>query len=150
MLIWRLYQTKDNAQLTQLSAHAADKPTAANSGKANMSAYFEQTSRTGQVVCRFGQIYCDQMYDGAGRKEQVYLLEDMLTNVELKHLVEAGDNVLQDQANLAELKEAQKNRNLSALGVELLNKCINMEGEVGNLAAMTLYLDGIVKFSRLR
>ena len=28
--------------------------------------------------------------------EQVYLLEDMLTNVELKHLVEAGDNVLQD------------------------------------------------------
>eukprot|EP00090_Calanus_glacialis_P032727 TRINITY_DN54235_c0_g1_i1.p1 TRINITY_DN54235_c0_g1~~TRINITY_DN54235_c0_g1_i1.p1 ORF type:complete len:409 (-),score=140.97 TRINITY_DN54235_c0_g1_i1:50-1276(-) len=88
--------------------------------------------------------------DGAGRKEQVYLLEDMLTKVELKHLVEAGDNVLQDFKNLAELKEAQKNRNLSALGVELLNKCINMEGEVGNLAAITLYLEGIVKFSRLR
>jgi len=88
--------------------------------------------------------------EGSGRKEQVYLLEDMLTKVELKHLVEAGENVLQDFKNLAELKEAQKNRNLSALGVELLNKCINMEGEVGNLAAITLYLEGIVKFSRLR
>ena len=29
----------------------------------------------------------------AGRKEQVFLLEDMLTKVEFKHLVEAGDNV---------------------------------------------------------
>ena len=34
--------------------------------------------------------------DGAGRKEQVYLLEDMLTKVELKHLVKAGYNVMQD------------------------------------------------------
>ena len=41
------------------------------------------------------------------------MLEDMLTKVELKHLVEAGENVLQDFKNLAELKEAQKNRNLS-------------------------------------
>ena len=48
------------------------------------------------------------------------------------------------------IKKAHKNRNLSALGVELLNKCINMEGEVRNLAAITLYLEGIVKFSRLR
>ena len=31
-----------------------------------------------------------------------------------------------------------------------MNKCINMEGEVGNLAAITMYLEGIVKFNRLR
>ena len=34
--------------------------------------------------------------------------------------------------------------------MELLNKYINMEGEGGNLAAITLYLEGIGKFSRLR
>ena len=86
----------------------------------------------------------------AGRREQVYLLEDILSKVELKHLTEAGENILQDYKTLADLKEAQKNRQLSALGVELLNKCINMDGEVGNLAAITLFLEGIVKFSRLR
>ena len=44
--------------------------------------------------------------DGAGRNEQVYLLEDMLIKVELKHLVEAGYNVLQDFKNVANKKSA--------------------------------------------
>ena len=88
--------------------------------------------------------------NNAGRKEQVYSLDDMLSKVEVKHLVEAGENVMQNFKTLAELKEAQKNRQMSALGVELLNKCNNMEGEVGNLAAIALYLEGIIKFSRLR
>eukprot|EP00092_Neocalanus_flemingeri_P002032 GFUD01002169.1.p1 GENE.GFUD01002169.1~~GFUD01002169.1.p1 ORF type:complete len:409 (-),score=108.62 GFUD01002169.1:45-1271(-) len=86
----------------------------------------------------------------AGRRDQVYLLEDILNKAELKHLTEAGESVLQDFKTLADLKEAQKNRELSALGVELLNKCINMEGEVGNLAAIALYLEGIIKLSRMR
>jgi len=87
---------------------------------------------------------------GAGRKEQVYLIEDMLSKVELKHLVEAGENVMQNFKTLEELKECQKGRQLSALGVEFLNKCNNMEGDVGNRAAITLYMEGIIMFSRLR
>jgi hypothetical protein len=69
--------------------------------------------------------------------------------VELKHLTEAGENVLQDFKTLAELMEAQKNNQLSTMGVELLNKCPNMEGEVGNLAAIALHLEGIIKFSSM-
>jgi len=88
--------------------------------------------------------------DQANRREQVYLLEDILSKVELKHLIDAGETLLQDYKTMADLKEAQKNRQLSALGVELLNKCMNMEGEIGNLAAIALFLEGIVKFSRLR
>jgi len=88
--------------------------------------------------------------DQANRKEQVYLVEDILSKVELKHLVEAGDNLLQEYKSLADLKEAQKKKVISALGVELLNRCLNCEGEIGNMAAITLYLEGIVKFSRLR
>ena len=44
--------------------------------------------------------------DGVGRNEQVYLLEDMLIKVELKHLEEAGYNVLQDFKNVANKKSA--------------------------------------------
>ena len=40
------------------------------------------------------QIAANRNY-GAGGKEQVYLLEDTLTKVELKHLVKAGDKGLQ-------------------------------------------------------
>ena len=53
----------------------------------------------------------------AGRKEQ-----EMVSKVELKHLVEAGENV-------AELKDCQKERK-SAFSGEFLNKCNNMEGDV--------------------
>ena len=63
-----------------------------------------------EVLVVFSKIVCDctavleaetvqivpKRNDGAGRKEQVYLLEDMLTKVELKHLVKAGYNVMQD------------------------------------------------------
>lgn len=54
------------------------------------------------------QIAANRNY-GAGGKEQVYLLEDTLTKVELKHLVKAGDKGLQVFKHLAELKEAHKN-----------------------------------------
>jgi len=83
-------------------------------------------------------------------KEKVYLLEDLLSKIELKHLVDAGENVMQTYKTLAELKECQKSRQISALGVELLNKCNNMESDVGNRVAIILYMEGIIMFSKLR
>jgi len=89
--------------------------------------------------------------EAAVRKEQVYLLENMLTRHELKSLGEAADTVFADYKNLEDLEAAKKERVLSAMGVSLLHQCIlQSEADVSEKAATILYMEGIIKFSRLR
>ena len=88
--------------------------------------------------------------DAATRSDQVYQVNDQLTPGELKQLLDAGESVLQDWKSLEDLKQAQNERTLSPLGVEFFNKFINSDGDLGNKVALSLYLEGIIKFSKLR
>ena len=68
----------------------------------------------------------------------------------MKLLKDSGDAFLQENSTLANLKEAQQKRTISSLGVELLNKCLNMEDDIGDRAAIVLYMEGIIKLSKMR
>merc|ERR1712179_852130 len=96
----------------------------------------EKMEQSKHLIKSFGQAKGQRFYDQQDRMRV--------------DTCEAGENVMQNFKTLEELKECQKGRQLSALGVEFLNKCNNMEGDVGNRAAITLYMEGIIMFSRLR
>ena len=88
--------------------------------------------------------------DQARRTDGVYVLEEILSKSEIDQLRKAGENLLQDLNSLTELKKAQEKRDLSPLGVFLLNKCLNSENNLGNRVAIILFMEGIIKVSKLR
>ena len=81
---------------------------------------------------------------------QVYQIEDMLTAGELKQLRDSGDTLLEEWKTLDDLKSAQNMKILSPMGVEHFNKFINSAGDLGNKVAIAMYLEGIIKFTKLR
>ena len=86
----------------------------------------------------------------AKRTDQVYKVEDQLTQTELKQLRDKAEVTLQDWSTEEDVKKAQKERMLSPLGVELFLKFLNSSGELGDKVALTLYMEGIIKFTKLR
>ena len=86
----------------------------------------------------------------ARRTDQVYKVEDQLTQTELKQLRDKAEITLQDWSTEEDVKKAQKDRVLSPLGVELFMKFLNSSGELGDRVALTLYMEGIIKFTKLR
>jgi len=86
----------------------------------------------------------------ARRTDQVYKVEDQLTQTELKQLQDKAEITLQDWSTEEDVKKAQKERVLSPLGVELFMKFLNSSGELGDRVALTLYMEGIIKFTKLR
>ena len=61
----------------------------------------------------------------------MYLVEDLLTKVELRQLEDAAENLLLEWSTEEDLKTAQKNRNLSPLGVQV--------SQVANIFAFVQY-----------
>ena len=88
--------------------------------------------------------------DAARRTDQVYMVEDMLTQSELKQLEDKAEVTMQDWMTEEDIKKAHKERVLSPLGVELITKFVRSSGELGNKPALCLYLEGIIKFTKLR
>jgi len=86
----------------------------------------------------------------ATTKENVYKLSDLLTVAEQNALADAAETLLNDYNTEDALKNGEKKRIFSPLGVKLLSKCLNDPGDIRQLSAITLYLETIIKFSRLR
>merc|ERR1719239_547210 len=79
--------------------------------------------------------------------EDVYKVEEILTERERTALSEAAGQMLESHDTLEKLKEEQKNRQLSGMGVALLGKALKAThidlGHVGLL----LFFEGCVRFS---
>jgi len=88
--------------------------------------------------------------EAATRSDQVYKIEDQLTPVELNYLTEGGENALLDWKTVEDLRLAEKHKLLSPLGVEIFTKFINTAGELGAKPGIALYMEGIIKFTKLR
>ena len=73
-----------------------------------------------------------------------------MSKVELTHLREAGDVVLEEWKTKEDLKAMQNNKILSPIGVEILFKLMNTAGELGDKVAIALLMEGIIKFTKLR
>ena len=98
----------------------------------------------------------------------VYLVKDLLTETELNELIKrfwkfflwlislltvvifSGEGVLQDWKSEEELDVAQKAKEISPLGAYLLKKIINSSEDVGDKVALALYMEGIIKLSKLK
>jgi len=88
--------------------------------------------------------------ESAKDENQVYRVDRILTNKELDSLKEAANQVLEKYDNINKLKEAQKSKDLSGMGVKLLSKMLETGNPDLSQAAALLYLEGIIKFSRVR
>lgn len=86
----------------------------------------------------------------ASTADGVYNVDKILTGQEMDLLQEAANQVLNNYDSLAKLKEAQKDKLLSGLGVALFSKILESKLQDSKQAAVILYLEGIIKFSRLR
>jgi len=89
--------------------------------------------------------------DGAARVQLVYRLEDLLTSSELSALGEAGERFLATECNSQEqLKVLVERRLVSALGSTLLAGCLASSASLGHRPAVILYMEGIIRFTKLR
>lgn len=87
----------------------------------------------------------------AQTKEMVYKVEDLLTKLELSCLNDAAEKLFATQCNSKEgVAKMQADRQISKFGAKLLLECLNCPGDLGNKPAIVLYLEGIIKFTKLR
>jgi len=86
----------------------------------------------------------------AGRADMIYRTEHILSEREVSDLVEACTAVLEQYNSPAALEKGIADRTFSPLGVYFLKKLLDQEGDLDYRAALTLYLDSIVKFTKLR
>lgn len=85
----------------------------------------------------------------AGKAELIYRVEHILTDREVNDMIEACRSVLEEYNSPQALMEGLKNRIFSPLGVHFLKKQLN-NTDLDYKAALTLYVDAIVKFTKLR
>jgi len=85
----------------------------------------------------------------AGRADMIYRMEHILTEREVKDLIEACRGALEEFNSVEALEEGVKSRIFSPIGVHFLKKLLNQE-ELDSKAALALYMDATVKFTRLR
>ena len=89
--------------------------------------------------------------EGAARVQLVYRLEHLLTTAELSVLGEAGERFLATECNSKEaLEELVERKLVSPLGSVLLQGCLASSASLGHRPAVILYLEGIIRFTRLR
>jgi len=88
--------------------------------------------------------------DTATRAGDVYDFNRMLSEFELKKMTESVEEFFAEHKTEEDLEKAKEMRHLSALGVYYLNQCLNSEEDVTIKVAIVLYMEGIIKFSRLR
>jgi len=85
----------------------------------------------------------------ATRPEDVYRVEELLTKGELADLAEAASTLL--EGGEGELAALAKAKQLSKLGLALLSKAREArEPREHNKAALVLYMEGCIRFTRLR
>ena len=62
----------------------------------------------------------------------------------------SGEVVLQDWKSDQDLAAAQQAKELSPLGVEIFSKIIKSSGDLGDKVGLALYMEGIIRLSKLR
>ena len=65
-------------------------------------------------------------------------------------LLRSGEGVLQDWSSEEAITQAEKSKELSPLGGVIFRKFMKSSGNLGDKVALTLYMEGIIRFSRLR
>merc|ERR1719454_2402338 len=86
----------------------------------------------------------------ASSPEDVYKVEEILTERERAALSEAAGQMLESHDTIEKLKEEQKNRQLSGMGVALLDKALKAAHRDLGHVGLLLFFEGCVRFSRLR
>jgi len=80
----------------------------------------------------------------------VYKVEEILTEREIAALSESASQMLESHDTLEKLKEEQKNRQLSSMGVTLLDRALKANHKDLGHVGLVLFFEGCVRFSRLR
>ena len=80
----------------------------------------------------------------------VYKVEEILTEREIAALSESASQMLESHDTLEKLKEEQKNRQLSSMGVTLLDRALKANHKDLAHVGLVLFFEGCVRFSRLR
>jgi len=89
-------------------------------------------------------------YEGATRAGEVYDFKSMLTELELKQLTESVDEFYGEHKTVEDLEKSKEMRYLSPFGLYYLKQFLQSEHDVTLKTAMVLYMEGIIKFSRMR
>merc|ERR1711962_408934 len=79
----------------------------------------------------------------------VYKVEEILTEREIAALSESASQMLESHDTLEKLKEEQKNRQLSSMGVTLLDRALKAHHKDLAHVGLLLFFEGCVRFSRL-
>lgn len=89
--------------------------------------------------------------DMATHKEMVYKVEDLLTKLELGCLSDASEKFFATQCNSKEaVAQLKVDKQISKFGAKLLSDCLVCPGDLGNRPAIIIYMEGIIKFTKLR
>ena len=86
----------------------------------------------------------------ASTPKDVYKVEEILTERERTALSEAAGQMLESHDTIEKLKEEQKNRQLSGMGVALMDKALKATNKDLGHVGLLLFFEGCVRFSRLR
>ena len=82
---------------------------------------------------------------------QVYKVEDLLTKLELGCLSDASEKFFATQCNSKEaVAQLKVDKQISKFGAKLLSDCLVCPGDLGNRPAIIIYMEGIIKFTKLR
>jgi len=87
----------------------------------------------------------------AQHKDMVYKVEDLLSKLELGCLNDSAEKFFAIQCNSKEAAmKLHADKQISKFGLKLLLECLACPGDLGNKPAIVLYMEGIIKFTKLR
>jgi len=89
--------------------------------------------------------------DMAQHKGMVYKVKDLLTKLELSCLNDSAEKFFATQCNSNEaVAKLLADKQISKFGAKLLSECLASPGDLGDKPAIVLYMEGIIKFTKLR
>jgi len=89
--------------------------------------------------------------DMAQNKEMVYEVGGLLTKIELGCLNDAAEKFFATQCDSEEaVAKLLAAKQISKFGKKLLSECLACPGDLGNKPAIVLYMEGIIRFTKLR
>merc|ERR1712013_708719 len=83
--------------------------------------------------------------------KKVYKVEDLLTKLELDCLGDAADKFFATRCDSEEAVAALvKEKQISKFGANLFSECLSRVGDLGSKPGLAIYMEGIIRFTKLR
>merc|ERR1719309_176753 len=140
----RYYENKDNLQVDEEDTNMRMKQAASGVDATSLES---RAADTGEQTSL--SIIPDRD-ENAGRADLIYRIEHLLTGKEIEDLKNACSTILEDYNTEKALDDAQDKRVFSPLGGFFLKKLLHQPELDTRSAALTIYLDSIAKFTKLR